>query len=98
MDGVTGRIKVYWDFRDWWVGVFFDTYYLYICIIPCLVLRIRRRYRDEDIRMCRLIDLSMKMTAQELKDGAEYLESLRSLTIERKSSCCMDTSRSKKSR
>jgi hypothetical protein len=36
------RVKVYWDFSDWWVGLYIGPNHLYMCFIPTLVVRVRR--------------------------------------------------------
>lgn len=35
------RLRI--DTRDLWVGAFVDTDYLYLCPLPCVVLRVERR-------------------------------------------------------
>lgn len=36
-------VKVYWDFRDWWVGYYRGDEHHYACPLPCLVIRWDRR-------------------------------------------------------
>lgn len=36
------RLKIYIDWNDWWVGLYRGPNYQYICIIPCVVIRIAR--------------------------------------------------------
>jgi hypothetical protein len=36
------QVKVYWDFRDWWIGCYIGDTHTYFCPIPCLVIRVRR--------------------------------------------------------
>jgi hypothetical protein len=38
-------VKVYIDWADWWIGLYRGPHHLYICPVPCLVIRIRRRGR-----------------------------------------------------
>lgn len=35
-------MKVYFDFRDWWIGLYIGPNHLYFCILT-LVLRVKRR-------------------------------------------------------
>lgn len=35
-------MKVYWDFRDWWVGLYVGETHYYVCPVPTLVIRINR--------------------------------------------------------
>ena len=37
-----GKLSVYFDFRDWWVGVYVGAAAIYVCPVPCLVFRWRR--------------------------------------------------------
>lgn len=41
-------LEVHLDTRDLWVGVFVDTNAVYVCPVPCLVLRFRRGPRVQD--------------------------------------------------
>ncbi len=36
-------MNVYIDWDDWWIGLYRGPNHLYICIIPCVVIRINRR-------------------------------------------------------
>jgi hypothetical protein len=36
------RVSVYFDFADWWIGLYIGPNHLYFCVLT-LVLRIRRR-------------------------------------------------------
>lgn len=36
-------MSVYFDFADWWVGLYIGPNHLYICPIPTLVIRVKRR-------------------------------------------------------
>jgi hypothetical protein len=38
------RLAVYFDSRDWWIGLYRDTdrRRLYVCPLPCLVIRWQR--------------------------------------------------------
>lgn len=38
-------MKVYIDWADWWVGLYRGPRHLYICPVPCLVIRLPRRRR-----------------------------------------------------
>lgn len=40
-------MKIYVDLRDWWVGVYIAPTYVYVCPLPCVVLRFRRRQKFE---------------------------------------------------
>lgn len=40
---MSGRVRVYMDFTDWWVGLYIGPHHLYFCPLPCVVVRIRRR-------------------------------------------------------
>lgn len=33
------RPRVYFDFRDWWVGYFRGDHFHYVCILPTVVIR-----------------------------------------------------------
>ena len=35
-------MKIYFDANDWWVGLYRGNEHLYICVIPTLVIRIKR--------------------------------------------------------
>lgn len=35
--------KIYFDFRDWWIGYYRSSDYHYVCPLPTLVIRWRRR-------------------------------------------------------
>jgi hypothetical protein len=39
------KTDLYIDSRDWWVGVFLDENYTYICPLPCVVVRRIREVR-----------------------------------------------------
>ena len=43
-----GRIRVYIDFNDWWVGVYRAPHYWYVCPLPCIVIRARRPFFDAE--------------------------------------------------
>lgn len=71
-------LKVYFDLRDWWVGVFVDEYHWYICPIPTLVFRFRRGFRKEDIVFCKFMDEAHKFkTDKEFREAIEYLQALK---------------------
>lgn len=36
-------MKIYFDFRDWWVGYYRGTSYHFICPLPTLVIRWKRK-------------------------------------------------------
>jgi hypothetical protein len=36
-------MKIYLDNRDWWVGWYRGTEHHYICLLPCIVLRVTRK-------------------------------------------------------
>lgn len=36
-------MKVYFDFRDWWVGYYRGDSHHYVCVLPTLVIRWGRR-------------------------------------------------------
>jgi len=36
------RIRVYFEPRDWWVGVYVSTTHVYVCPLPTLVVRFAR--------------------------------------------------------
>jgi hypothetical protein len=36
-------MRVYLDFNDWWVGVYRGPNHWYLCPLPCVVVRWRRR-------------------------------------------------------
>lgn len=38
-------MKVYWEPRDWWVGVYFGLDHIYVCPLPTLVIRFGRSRR-----------------------------------------------------
>lgn len=33
---------VYFDFRDWWIGVYLGANHIYLCPLPCVVFRFNR--------------------------------------------------------
>jgi hypothetical protein len=35
-------VKIYFDFRDWWIGYYRGDVYHYVCPLPTLVIRFRR--------------------------------------------------------
>lgn len=37
-----GRFKIYFDFRDWWIGYYRAESYHYVCPVPTLVVRWKR--------------------------------------------------------
>jgi hypothetical protein len=37
------RPRVYFDFRDWWIGYYRGPNHHYVCPLPCLVVRWPRR-------------------------------------------------------
>ncbi len=39
---IRGRVELYFDFHDWWIGVFFDSTAFYLIVIPTSVIRISR--------------------------------------------------------
>ena len=46
------RLRVYWEPRDLWVGVYIAVKAVYVCPLPCLVFRWQRRI-DRTIRFGR---------------------------------------------
>jgi len=40
---MTRPVKVYIDWDDWWIGVYRGPRHVYICPVPCVVIRIDRR-------------------------------------------------------
>ena len=36
--------EIYFDPRDWWVGVYRGPNHLYVCPVPCLVFRFSRAF------------------------------------------------------
>lgn len=38
-----GPLRVYLDWRDWWIGYYRAENYHYVCPLPCLVVRWARR-------------------------------------------------------
>ena len=38
-------MKIYIDRDDWWVGLYRGPHHLYICLLPCVVIRIPREAR-----------------------------------------------------
>lgn len=40
---MSDRVKIYFDFRDWWVGAYVGPNHVYICPLPTLVIRVRHR-------------------------------------------------------
>ena len=43
-------MRVYFDFNDWWVGVYRGPHHWYICPLPCVVFRIQRSQPKEATR------------------------------------------------
>ena len=41
--GWLSRAKVYLDWHDWWVGYYLGKRHHYVCLLPCLVIRWRRK-------------------------------------------------------
>ena len=37
------RLRIYLAFRDWWIGYYRSDRYHYVCPLPTLVIRWRRR-------------------------------------------------------
>ena len=37
-----GWVAAYIDLRDWWIGVYVSDRAVYICPLPCVVIRIMR--------------------------------------------------------
>lgn len=33
------EVRIYFDFRDWWVGYYRGEHYHFVCLIPTLVIR-----------------------------------------------------------
>ncbi len=40
-----GRVQLYLEPRDLWIGVFVDPEVLYVCPLPCVVVRWTRKTR-----------------------------------------------------
>ena len=38
-------MKIYIDWNDWWTGLYRGREHWYVCLIPCVVIRIPRRSR-----------------------------------------------------
>jgi len=32
-------VSVYFDFRDWWIGLYIGPNHYYLCVMPTLVIR-----------------------------------------------------------
>ncbi len=45
-----GSVRVYFDFADWWIGLYIGPNHLYLCLLPTVVIRIRRRRRSWERR------------------------------------------------
>jgi hypothetical protein len=43
---VRRNLKIYFDFRDWWIGYYKGDHAHYICLIPTVVIRWRRKVKD----------------------------------------------------
>lgn len=43
MRRLLGRLTVSLDLRDWWMGVAVGSDDVYVCPLPCVVVRYRRR-------------------------------------------------------
>jgi len=41
---LNGRLSVRINLRDWWVGVFIAKTHIYVCPLPCVVLRWTRKW------------------------------------------------------
>jgi len=42
------RVRVYFERRDLWIGVYIDRNHVYVCLLPTLVIRFdRRRHRHK---------------------------------------------------
>ena len=39
-------VKVYLDFNDWWIGYYRGDTHHYVCPLPTVVIRWRRRHRE----------------------------------------------------
>lgn len=37
------NVKIYFDFRDWWIGYYRSDANHYVCLLPTLVIRWRRK-------------------------------------------------------
>jgi hypothetical protein len=46
-------MKIYFDFHDWWIGYYSGDRYHYICPLPTLVIRWKRKY----CRACREVGI-----------------------------------------
>jgi hypothetical protein len=40
---VLRRVKIYFDFNDWWIGYYRGDGHHYVCPLPTLVIRWRRK-------------------------------------------------------
>lgn len=36
------RVVIGLDFRDWWIGAYVSESHVYVCPLPCLVIRVAR--------------------------------------------------------
>lgn len=41
-------VRIYVDFRDWWIGYYRGDEHHYVCVLPCLVIRWPRGARADD--------------------------------------------------
>ena len=77
-------MKIYFDLRDWWIGLFLDEYYYYFCFMT-LVLRVDRGSMPrEHIPFCRALDAFEKFSSkQECEKAIDVLIGLRALHEDR---------------
>lgn len=44
-------MKIYIDLDDWWVGLYRGPHHRYVCLLPCVVIRIPRRHPRHSARV-----------------------------------------------
>jgi hypothetical protein len=64
-------VKVYFDFNDWWVGVYRGPHHWYICPLPCLVFRFGNKQTRRNLARAKAgwpdgIPLAAALTQEEL--------------------------------
>lgn len=47
--GGGSAITIYLDGADWWIGLYVGRNHYYVCLLPTVVIRIRRRRRYGDV-------------------------------------------------